>query len=374
MDAAVEPPKRALNIAFVLQRFCRVGGTEGHVWGLASWLDARGHRVEVFCAEGDRAPGGVQLRPIRGVIRGVALSLAIAARLQTGGDHDIVQGFGRTVGQPIFRAGGGVHEAYLRARNGSLLAGFAGAVSVRDRVELALDRRAICHAKRVICNSEMVAAQMHTYYGIGAPTVRVVRNGVDCSRFRPSARLREDLRREWRLSSQGLVAMFLGSGFRRKGLLVAAEAFLRVAKSADRFVVVGSDAHARRWRGKLVKRLGAKLIWVGPVSDPERFLPAADATLLPTIYDAAANTTLEALACGTPPITSGRDGNSEVVPVSDLVVRDPTDADGFAHALAFAWNNPELGDVCRSEALCWPISRNAETMERTYLEFVDARE
>jgi glycosyltransferase involved in cell wall biosynthesis len=92
---------------------------------------------------------------------------------------------------------------------------------------------------------------------------------------------------------------------------------------------------------------------------------------LPTRYDPAANSTMEALASGVPPVTSGRDGNAEVVPDPALVVADPLDVAGFAAALERAWSTPSLRERCRHAAEAWPVSRNGKALESIYRELVD---
>jgi len=217
----------------------------------------------------------------------------------------------------------------------------------------------------------MAARDVCAAYGIPEDRVRVVRNGVDGTRFRPSPERRRSARAAWRVPEGGRVALFLANGFHRKGLPVAARAFARVAGARDRLVVIGGDAHARRMLSPWARKLGDRLVVQGPAPQPERWLPGADATVLPTRYDAAANTTLEALACGVPPVTSGRDGNAEVVPDPGLVVDDPADVAGFAAALSHAWSTPGLGPGCRRAAEAWPVSRNGEALEALYWELVD---
>jgi UDP-glucose:(heptosyl)LPS alpha-1,3-glucosyltransferase len=59
--------------------------------------------------------------------------------------------------------------------------------------------------------------------------------------------------------------------------------------------------------------LGQNVKWLGYVKDMERVYALADLFVLPTQYDPFANTTLEAMACGTPALTTGHNGAGEVV-------------------------------------------------------------
>lgn len=353
-----------MNVGLVLPRWAAVGGTEGHARALARWLVHAGHEVTVYCLEARApAPEGVTLRVLPGVRGPRPLRLPWAARAIDRDRHDVVEALGRVPGFDVFRAGGGVHAAWLEASGRGVVGRLRAALSPVERLEVHLDRAAALRARRVICNATRPAAEMRRWYGV--EEVRVVRNGVDAERFRPDGALRRRAREAW--GARGRVALFLGSGFRRKGLGVAARAFERVARRDDRLVVVGRDAHARRHLRAARRLLGERLVYLGERHDPERWLPGADALLLPTRYDPAANATLEAMACGVPPVTSSRDGNAELSPDPSLVVEDPDDVDGFARALRYAWE-ARPGEACRAEAERWPHDRTGREMERIFRE------
>ena len=59
------------------------------------------------------------------------------------------------------------------------------------------------------------------------------------------------------------------------------------------------------------------MTFAGPQIDPRPFYGAADAFLLPTLYDPLSNAVLEALACALPVITSSRCGAGELVAAHD---------------------------------------------------------
>lgn len=356
------------------RRAGRGTGTGGYAVTLARWLAGRGHDVDLWCAHppATAAEASFRTRTLRvRWHRGVAGQLALvrAARAVPRAAYDVVQSLVRTLDCDVYRAGGGVHAAWLRA----------GGRRWRpaDRLELRLDRAAMGRARLVVCNSEAVARQARELYGIAPERLRVVRTGVDATRYRWDAGARVRARQHWRVPDAGRVALFVGHGFRRKGLRTAAAAFARAASAHDRLVVLGTDAHAPRHLAAVRSLVGPRLVVAAHTDDPASVLPGADCTILPTLYDAAANTTLEALAACVPPVVSAADGSSEVVPERALCVADPADVEAFARALHAAWAGGagdragSLGARCRSAALEWPVSRNGAAMETLYRELRD---
>lgn len=348
----------AVRVALLVDRLD--GGTGGYTRRLAGGLAASGVDVGIWAVRPGPAPVPVHRLWVpwgHGAAARWASALTWRAHRL---DVDVVHALGRFPGAPIYRAGGGVHDSWIAARD--------GVRSWRDRVEGRIDAATARAAAVVVCNSEKVRDEVAAL-GVPPARLRVIRSGVDLARFRPDPEARRDARHAWRVPDRGRVVLFLGHGFARKGLDVAFAAFARVAGPDDRFVVAGADRDAARYRAKIAASLGQRLVWLGPVDDAARWLPGADATLLPTRYDAAANTTLEALSCDVPAITSGQDGNSEIVP-DGLRVADPDDEVGFAAAIDAAWSGAYLGR-CREAASAWPAIRNAAETKRVYQEWLD---
>ena len=274
-------------------------GSGGQAWLLVRGLRARGHEVRVWSRTG---PADARLPARR-------TALAQGRSLLGHPDVDALMAFERLPGADIARVGGGVHAAWLDAAPD---ASRRWRLRARDRRELRLDREVARSAQRVVANAARVQAEVRAFHRLPAPRVRLIRNGVDLTRFAPDTEVRRRLRRAQ--GARGRVALFLGHGAPRKGLDVALAAFRCAGGPADQLWVAGSGlGRLPSW----VRRLGSV--------DPARVLPAVDALLHPTRYDPSANAVLEALAAGIPPVTSGRDGASELVTERRLRVADPTD-------------------------------------------------
>ncbi len=325
-----------MKIALVHRRFTTNGGMERWLVGFARFLVGRGEDVTVLCndvrSDLDAEPGIRFLhlpmfRPAKLISLWWSARRALAAA-----SFDAVMGFGRTPGHQLFRAGNGSHAEYLRR-----LHPLRRWVSPMDRLETALDRRAIESARIVIANSKLGAAGIRRDYR--PRSVEVVYNGVDLGLFAPDPQVRRVTRQQ--LGIPGPLAVFLGSGARRKGLDVAIAAL----PAGWTLLVAGNDppvaapAHVR---------------FLGLVREPERFLQSADVMVLPTRYDPFANSCLEALACGIPVLTTSANGASEILPEDWMTVDDlPALRQGFERVEKIG-NDPALRALCRATAERYP--------------------
>ena len=98
--------------------------------------------------------------------------------------------------------------------------------------------------------------------------------------------------------------MFVGYSFRRKGLAQVISAMAEVADEHVELWIAGGDDPApyRRLAGDL--GVGERVRFLGHRSDVVGLMQAADAFVMPSSYDPFPLVLLEALACGTPVITS----------------------------------------------------------------------
>jgi len=134
-------------------------------------------------------------------------------------------------------------------------------------------------------------------------------------------------------AKEALVWLFAGSGFERKGLDTALRALALSTQSNTQLWIAGADRPAR-WQ-RVARSLGveARVRFLGFRRDMRTLYAAADALLLPTRYDACANSCLEAAAAGIPVLTSTANGAAELFTDTELAIHDSDDANGFAHAL-----------------------------------------
>jgi len=165
----------------------------------------------------------------------------------------------------------------------------------------------------------MVAGDLRAEYPeLESSKIRVVRNGFDPVRFNLDGvgPLPEECAED---ADEGRCALFLGSGFERKGLAWAVRFFAELCHQDSSWGERGCLWIAGRGKPEPYRRLGSelgvsgKMRFLGVVAEPAELCRQAQVMVLPTSYDPFANATLEALACGCPVVTTVANGASEVV-------------------------------------------------------------
>lgn len=318
-----------MKIAIIRQRYNPYGGAERFVERALGALAAEGAQVSLITRNWTGAPRQDFRKvscnpPFSRFFGGRAArdrSFAAAAQIKMAeGGYDITQSHERIPGCMIFRAGDGVHAAWLDHRS-RILTPWQQKMqrwSAYHRYVLAAEKAMFEHPalQAVICNSRMVADEVERYYGIERSRLQVIYNGVDTTAFHPwlAKEFRAATRAAAGIPEEVPLLLYVGSGFERKGVPQLLRAFARMQQSAAHLVLVGADRKLKAMQalaGKL--GLGKRVHFTGPLRDVRPWYGAADGFVLPTLYDPCPNAALEALACGLPIVTSTTCGAQEWV-------------------------------------------------------------
>jgi UDP-glucose:(heptosyl)LPS alpha-1,3-glucosyltransferase len=331
-------------------RYDPSGGAERFVQGAVAALKGQGASLTIVTrAWPDHDGAAILLDPfyVGSLWRDRGFATAVCAELARR-RFDLVQSHERIACCDVYRAGDGVHAEWLaqRARTQSPLAALATRLSPHHRYLLEAEHALFTSTRlrAVICNSEMVKHEIAQRFGTPAAKLVLIRNAVDADVFHPRLRgeMRSAVRQQLSIPQDANVALHVGSGFERKGVATFLEALARVPaiaapEAADPWgIVVGRDKRAARYAA-LAARLGigARVRFVGSVSDVRPYLAAADSFMLATLYDPFPNAALEAMASGLPIVTTTRCGAAElVVEGENGFVRDALDIAGLAGVLA----------------------------------------
>ncbi len=224
--------------------------------------------------------------------------------------------------------------------------------------------------RAVLCNSRMVRDDIKARYGLDDERLPVIYNAVDAEVFSPSLRdQRERIRAKYRIPDDAVVFLLVGSGFTRKGVPAALEA-LATLPAAAHLVVIGDDR--RLEATKHVARaleIRSRVTFLPASTDVMPFYGAADAFVLPALYDSFPDAAMEAMACGLPVLTSTRSGAAELVMDHDAGfvcdARDVTALAGHLTALLDPQVRVCLGANARQAVL--PLSPSAMTLKLVLL-------
>lgn len=312
-----------MRLAIVRQKYTPYGGAERFVERALTALVARGVEITLVTRrwprQGDARVTPLVVNPpyLGRTMRDSGFARAVCAAL-SGMPDTLVQSHERIACCDIYRAGDGVHAVWVeeRLRDASLPERMALAASPYHRYMLAAERRlyASPRLRSVICISRMVQAEIHERFGLPLERLPVIYNAIDPAAFHPGlVAHRSEVRARYGIANDACVFLLVGSAYARKGVGRALHALAALPAPAH-LLVVGRDRHPARYLA-LARRLKVahRVTFAGAQKDPRPYFGAADAFVLPTLYDALSNAVLEALACGLPVVTSDRCGAGELV-------------------------------------------------------------
>lgn len=214
-------------------------------------------------------------------------------------------------------------------------------------------------AARVIAVSESTRQDVIRFFGVPGERVVVVPNGV-AEAFRPADPAAvADFRRNKGLPERFI--LFLGTLEPRKNIVRLLEAYAlwlherpTSAKDAPTLVIAG----AKGWFYETIfarvneLRLDERVIFPGfvPTEELPWWYRAAELFVYPSLFEGFGLPVLEAMACGTPTITSNASSLPEVAGDAALLI-DPEDTEGLAGALARVLAEPEVAAKLRAAGL-----------------------
>jgi glycosyltransferase involved in cell wall biosynthesis len=371
MTAPHSGQAQRLAITLVAHDVGTPGGMEHQLAHLATGLLHRGHRVTVIARTCVLPPHpGLRHVPVRVPKRPFALAypwFALAAALRLRRHRDgLVHTTGALV--PSRADVSTIHLLHAAWKHTGVNR------ASRDRLPYRLNQslsaamsRAFerwCYrprvTRRLVAVSDGLRREIATHMPGMAPRTTVIRNGVDVDAFRA----------DHGLAADPLVAVFVGGDWERKGLRFAVEA-LRHATPWHLLVVGRGDV--ARYRDLAASHgVADRVHFLGPVGDPQRCYAAADAFVLPSIYETFSLVAHEAAACGLPLLATRVSGIDELVEDGSngwFVQRDAGDIATRLRALdGDAGLRARMGQAARAavERLTWEAM--VDGYERLYTE------
>lgn len=162
--------------------------------------------------------------------------------------------------------------------------------------------------RRIVAISEGVRRELKERYGVPDEQIAMIPNGIDLSRFSAeNINKKAEVRRSLKIDEHVPLILFVGSQYRLKGLEFVIKA-LALVKTEAVLLVVGADDPAPYIRLTQQMKLEDRVIFAGARHDLPQIYPAADAFVLPTLYETFALVCLEAMASGLPVLATAVGG------------------------------------------------------------------
>jgi len=290
------------RLIFVRQNYTPFGGAERYLERVCSQLEKNGIKYEIIHSHTPRW------------LPSWSKALLFNIQVCSNKDDRFYFSLDRISCPDIYRAGDGVHKAYLKTKRFSL--------NPLHPVYLYLEKRCFKNAGLIIANSKMVKEQIIRHYNINSDKIKVIYNGIPIKEKLPYAKKR--LSKEFKFDIRNKIIFFVGSGFERKGVK---ELLIILSKINHNFTafIVGNEKRMPKYI-RLSESLGLekKVIFTGVRKDAELFYSAGDLFLLPTHYDPFSNSVLEAMSFENVVFTTRQNGVSEIL-TKPFIMDNPQD-------------------------------------------------
>lgn len=333
-----------MRIAILIRRYITTGGAERYAVEVARRL-AKTHEIHIFAQQWDHQPEGMTLHPVWRPFDKPAFANRWwfewrTSRMARG--FDVVYAHEKLVSFNV-----------TNVHCGTFVGGLWGSARgerknpVRTWIKILtgpsiwgnwlLEKRhyRLATGRFWVADSEIVKLEVQQHYPIPDDRFLVAHSGVDTPA--PDA---PEKRKLWRsklgFKDADVVALFVGSEFKRKGLGSLVEAMGRLKENAPRLVVVGGEDPSTYQARARELHIADRITWAGRVNNVKDYYAMADIFVLPTLSDPSPLAPLEAMAHGCAGVvSSGRyTGVAELTRNGEaILLQDPRDPAEIARAI-----------------------------------------
>ncbi|EAH8300231.1 glycosyltransferase family 4 protein [Campylobacter fetus] len=228
-------------------------------------------------------------------------------------EDEIYFSLDRVTSADIYRAGDGVHKVYRSLKPFWFF-------NPLNFVYVYLEKRCFLNSKSIITNSNLIKKQIIDTYGIDKDKITTIYNGINLPTKVEKGSAKMRLCEKFGLNYELPILLFVGSGFKRKGVSEFLSIISKISLAINT-IIVGSDKNIKKYKN-LAKKLGINAIFTGKQRVVNDFYEGADMFIFPTHYEPFSNVILEALSYGCVCITTRQNGASEILD-KDFIMDQP---------------------------------------------------
>jgi glycosyltransferase involved in cell wall biosynthesis len=216
--------------------------------------------------------------------------------------------------------------------------------------------RAAGNARRVIADSASTKQDIIKFLEVDPDKISVIYPAA-ASYFKPikDRRLIDAAKRRYGID--GDYIGFFATLEPRKNAISLIRAYSRLKREGQtkhKLVLAGSTGWDSDDVFKLISKLGLESDVIGTDYVPDEDLPllmnGAEVVVYPSLYEGFGMPPLEAMACGTPVVTSNTSSLPEVVGDAGIMI-NPEDVEGLADGIESVLGNPKLQEEMRQKGL-----------------------
>ena len=321
-----------MKLAFCLFKYFPYSGLSRDFLRVLQECHRRGHELHVYVSEwqGER-PKGIEINvltvlPLANHTQNASFYNQFKQKV-TLNDFDAVIGFNKMPGLDIYYGADYCYIARAVPRYGNLYRFTPRYHNFYSFERAVFDIRS---STTILSLSEREKGVYQQHYGTPENRFELLPPTLDIGRklSKPAAEVRQSKRQELEISADDNLLLFIGSGFKTKGLDRAIEAVGSLPdelRNKTRLLVIGQDSEQTFRR--LVSKLGlsAQVRFMGGRDDILEIMTAGDLLIHPAYSETAGTVLIEAIAAGLPVLATDVCGFAPHISKADagVVLRSP---------------------------------------------------
>lgn len=298
----------AVKFAFCLFKYFPFGGLQRDFLRIAKECMRRGHQIDVYTLrwEGNHEPGlTVHTMQTRGFQNHIQIKHYVKQLKPHLAAYDLVVGFNKMPGLDIYYAADTCYQAKARSKHGWIYR-----LTPRYRQSVAYEKAIFgSNTVPILLLSEKQQADFVHFYHTQDHFFHLLPPGIAPDRILSHEWLpiREQTRQTWKIPEDAFLLLFIGSGFKTKGLDRALQSIAALPHSIKKrtlLYVIGQDNPSFFLREAARLGIEKSVQFLGGRDDVPSFLMSADLLLHPAYNENTGTILLEAMTAGLPVLTT----------------------------------------------------------------------